>query len=221
MRWVVMKTAMTLDGKIAAYTGDSKWVTGEESRQRVQEMRAMYMGIMVGSGTARIDDPMLNCRLEREVRQPLRIVVDSRAGLALDSHLVKTARQYRTVVAHTDQALAESRNALAEKGVELLLCRKQEQRVDLKDLLKQLGNAGIDSILLEGGGGLNEAFLKNGLVDEVYAFIAPKIIGGKDAKTPVEGRGFPRMSEAVILQQVAVEIIGEDVLIHGKTGKGG
>ena len=221
MPWVVMKTAMTLDGKIAAYTGDSKWVTGEESRQRVQEMRAMYMGIMVGSGTARIDDPMLNCRLEREVRQPLRIVVDSRAGLALDSHLVKTARQYRTVVAHTDQALAESRNALAEKGVELLLCRKQEQRVDLKDLLKQLGNAGIDSILLEGGGGLNEAFLKNGLVDEVYAFIAPKIIGGKDAKTPVEGRGFPRMSEAVILQQVAVEIIGEDVLIHGKTGKGG
>ena len=92
--------------------------------------------------------------------------------------------------------------------------------MDLKDLLQQLGNAGIDSILLEGGGELNEAFLKNGLVDEVYAFIAPKIIGGREAKTPVEGRGFPRMNEAVILQQVVVEVMGEDVLIHGKTGKG-
>lgn len=214
--WIVLKTAMTLDGKIATYTGDSRWVTGEQARLRVQEMRRAYMGIMVGAGTARTDDPMLNCRLGGEVRQPVRIVVDSGAHLDLNCQLVETARQYRTIVAHTQRAATEKLNELAEKGVELLLCSEQENRVDLKDLVGRLGSLGIDSLLLEGGGQLNEAFLRQGLVDEVYAFIAPKIIGGKEAKTPVEGPGIAKMSEAIQLWDMRCETIGEDILINGK-----
>lgn len=216
MPWVVMKTAMTLDGKIAAYTGDSRWVTGEKARQKVQEMRATYMGIMVGSGTVKTDDPMLNCRLEGNIRQPVRIVVDSGAGISLDSRLVETAKEYHTVVAHTCRAEEEKLIALKEKGVEMLLCREQEGRVDVGDLLKQLGQLGIDSVLLEGGGQLNETLLRQGLVDEVYTFIAPKFIGGKEAKTPVEGKGLPRMSEAILLKGVGVEMLGEDILVKGK-----
>lgn len=216
MPWVVMKTAMTLDGKIAAYTGDSRWVTGEDARRKVQDMRRTYMGIMVGAGTVKADNPMLNCRLEEEVRQPVRIVVDSGAGLEPDCKLVETAGQYRTIVAHTRRAPAEKLSVLRERGVELLFCPEKDHRVDLKALLKQLAVLEIDSVLLEGGGQLNESFLKDGLVDEVYAFIAPKIIGGKEAKTSVEGQGIARMKDAVLMQDVVIERVGEDILIRGR-----
>ena len=216
MPWVVMKTAMTLDGKIAAHTGDSRWVTGEEARRRVQEMRRTYMGIMVGAGTVKADNPLLNCRLEGEVRQPVRIVVDSGAALGLDCRLVETAGEYRTVVAHTRRASAEKLQALQERGVETLPCPEKDGRVDLEALLRQLAERGIDSVLLEGGGALNESFLRAGLVDEVCAFIAPKLIGGEGAKTPVEGRGIARMNDAIAVRDVVVEKVGEDLLVRGK-----
>ena len=215
MPWVVMKSAMTLDGKIAAYTGDSQWVTGEPARMKVQEMRCVYMGIMVGSGTVAADNPMLNCRLEGDVRQPVRIVVDSGARIAVDSRLVATAGSYRTIVAHIASADSEKLKKLSACGVETLLCDGQDGHVDCMDMLLRLGKMGIDSILLEGGGQLNETFLRNGLIDEVYAFVAPKLVGGKEAKTPVEGKGFERVSEAVELKRVEVETIGKDILIHG------
>lgn len=214
--WIVMKTAMTLDGKIAAYTGDSRWVTGEEARRCVQEMRKEYMGIMVGIGTVETDDPMLNCRLEGEIRQPVRIIVDSRARLSLDSRIVQTAGEIRTIVAHTGEVEAGKLAALGRQKVETLLCAEDGGRVDLPDMLRQLAQSGIDAILLEGGGELNEAFLRQGLVDEVFAFIAPKFIGGKEAKTPVEGGGLPRMSEAVVLKQITVGKVGEDILVRGR-----
>ncbi len=218
MPWVVMKTAMTLDGKITACSGDSKWVTDVPARMRVQELRRLYMGIMVGSGTAVTDNPMLNCRLEGNVRQPVRMVVDSGARIAMDSRLVTTARTGRVVVAHTDRALPEKLQKLSDCGVETLLCNGRDGHVDCADMLARLGSMGIDSILLEGGGQLNETFLRNGLIDEVYAFVAPKLIGGREAKTPVEGAGFARMAEAVELQEVEVETIGKDILIHGLIG---
>lgn len=216
MPWVVLKTAMTLDGKIAAYTGDSCWVTGEESRQKVQDMRRTYMGIMVGAGTVRADNPLLNCRLEGEVRQPVRVVVDSKATLLPGCKLIETAGLYRTIVAHTQEAAVEKLSELRAEGVELLLCPESAEGVDLKALLKQLGSLGIDSVLLEGGGQLNASFLRVGLVDEIFAFIAPKIIGGKEAKTPVEGQGIARMNDAVSVQDVVTERIGNDILIRGK-----
>ena len=215
MPWVVMKTAMTLDGKIATHTGDSCWVTGEKARMQVQEMRARYIGIMVGAGTAEIDNPMLTCRLERKVRQPIRIVVDSKARLILDSHLVETAKQYRTIVAHTQMADNTKLKQLISKGVELISCSETEGRINVDDLLKKLGKRGIDAILLEGGGELNETFIRKGFIDEVYAFIAPKIIGGCEAKTPVEGQGFSAMKDAVSLGDITMDKVGEDILIHG------
>lgn len=214
--WLVLKTAMTLDGKIAAYTGDSRWVTGENARRKVQDMRRTYMGIMVGIGTVLADDPLLNCRLEGDVRQPVRIIVDSRARLELSSQLVGTAKQYRTIVAHTLQAEENKLKTLQQHGVETWLCKELNGRVNLNDLVGKLGEAGLDSILLEGGGTLNETFLRAGLVDEIYAFVAPKIIGGTAAKTPVEGQGIAKMADAIQLKEICCEKIGEDVLLRGK-----
>ena len=215
--WVAMKTAMTLDGKIATRTGDSKWITGAEARAYVHELRHRFMAIVVGIGTAVADDPLLNCRIEgRGVRQPIRVVVDSNARLSLDSQLVKTAGEYRTIVAHTRFAPEESVKALREAGVEMLLCKEKEGLVDVRNLLELLGQSGIDSILLEGGGSLNYTFLAEGLADELYAFIAPKIVGGMNAKTPVEGLGVEKMADAITLELKNVLNIGDDVLLKLK-----
>ena len=215
--WVAMKTAMTLDGKIATRTGDSKWITGAEARAYVHELRHRFMAIVVGIGTAVADDPLLNCRIEgRGVRQPIRVVVDSNARLSLDSQLVKTAGEYRTIVAHTRFAPEERVKALREAGVEMSLCKEKEGLVDVRNLLELLGQSGIDSILLEGGGSLNYTFLAEGLVDELYAFIAPKIVGGMNAKTPVEGAGMEKMADAINLELENVLNIGHDVLLKLK-----
>ena len=215
--WVAMKTAMTLDGKIATRTGDSKWITGAEARAYVHELRHRFMAILVGIGTAVADDPLLNCRIEgRGVRQPIRVVVDSNARLSLDSQLVKTAGEYRTIVAHTRFAPEERVKALREAGVEMLLCKEKEGLVDVRNLLELLGQSGIDSILLEGGGSLNYTFLAEGLADELYAFIAPKIVGGMNAKTPVEGAGMEKMADAINLELENVLNIGHDVLLKLK-----
>ena len=215
--WVAMKTAMTLDGKIATRTGDSKWITGAEARAYVHELRHRFMAIVVGIGTAVADDPLLNCRIEgRGVRQPIRVVVDSNARLSLDSQLVKTAGEYRTIVAHTRFAPEERVKALREAGVEMSLCKEKEGLVDVRNLLELLGQSGVDSILLEGGGSLNYTFLAEGLADELYAFIAPKIVGGMNAKTPVEGAGMEKMADAINLELENVLNIGHDVLLKLK-----
>ena len=215
--WVAMKTAMTLDGKIATRMGDSKWITGAEARAYVHELRHRFMAILVGIGTAVADDPLLNCRIEgRGVRQPIRVVVDSNARLSLDSQLVKTAGEYRTIVAHTRFAPEERVKALRDTGVEMLFCKEKEGLVDVRNLLELLGQSGIDSILLEGGGSLNYTFLSEGLADELYAFIAPKIVGGMNAKTPVEGAGMEKMADAINLELENVLNIGHDVLLKLK-----
>lgn len=235
--YVIMKTAMTLDGKIAAHTGDSKWVTNEESRKMVHELRSELAGVIVGIGTVLADDPMLTCRLEGEHHQPVRVVVDSNLRIPVDSQLVKTANEYRTIVAcrHFDRSEAErseveksslnvnkqkgfldSLRSLEMTGVELLECQSNNNHVDINDLMTKLGAMGIDSLLLEGGGTLNAAFLEAGCVDEVWAFIAPKIIGGEGAKTPVSGKGIDKMSEAINLQDIDIQNINGDILIKGK-----
>ena len=215
--WVALKAAMTLDGKIATRTGDSKWITGAEARAYVHELRHRFMAILVGIGTAVADDPLLNCRIEgRGVRQPIRVVVDSNARLSLESQLVQTAEEYRTIVAYTRFAPEERVKALQEAGVEMLLCEEKEGLVDVRNLLELLGQFGIDSILLEGGGSLNYTFLAEGLADELYAFIAPKIVGGMNAKTPVEGLGVEKMADAITLELKNVLNIGDDVLLKLK-----
>lgn len=212
--YVIMKTAMTLDGKIAAHTGDSKWVTNAESRKAVHALRSELAGVVVGINTVLADDPMLNCRLDGRCHQPVRIVVDSKLRIPMDSQLVKTAKEYRTIIA-TSQAVI-STEALISKGIEIVFCASNDNHVDINDLMDKLGAMGIDSLLLEGGGTLNAAFLEAGCVDEVWAFIAPKIIGGAAAKTPVSGKGIDLMSEAINLHNIEIQNINGDILIKGR-----
>ena len=211
--YVVMKYAMTLDGKIATKTGASKWITGEAARAEVQHMRHRYMGIMAGIGTVLADDPMLNVRVEGW-KSPIRILCDSGLRIPLDGQIVKSAGKYRTIVAYADSKNTEAkRKRLHEMGVETIWCPDENNQVDLKKLMKYLGEEGIDSILLEGGGTLNDSALRAGIVQEVQAFIAPKLFGGMNSKTPVEGIGVRFPSEAVKLKCTDICQIGEDIRI--------
>ena len=211
--YVVMKYAMTLDGKIATKTGASKWITGEAARAEVQHMRHWYMGIMAGIGTVIADDPMLNVRVEGW-KSPIRILCDSGLRIPLDGQIVKSAGKYRTIVAYADSENTEAkRKRLHEMGVETICCPDENNQVDLKKLMKYLGEEGIDSILLEGGGTLNDSALRAGIVQEVQAFIAPKLFGGMNSKTPVEGIGVRFPSEAVKLKCVDICQVGEDIRI--------
>ena len=211
--YVVMKYAMTLDGKIATKTGASKWITGEAARAEVQHMRHRYMGIMAGIGTVLADDPMLNVRVEGW-KSPIRILCDSGLRIPLDGQIVKSAGKYRTIVAYADSENTEAkRKRLHEMGVETICCPDENNQVDLKKLMKYLGEEGIDSILLEGGGTLNDSALRAGIVQEVQAFIAPKLFGGMNSKTPVEGIGVRFPSEAVKLKCTDICQSGEDIRI--------
>lgn len=207
--WIHMKYAMTLDGKIATHTGDSKWISNEDSRQIVQQLRSQYPGIMCGIGTVLADDPMLNCRLSGDHRQPIRIVADHHARIPVSSKLVQTAKEYRTVVVHGNEASPEKINELRSLGVETWLCGS------LDEFLQHAAAEKISGILLEGGGTLNESFLSEGLVDEITVFIAPKLIGGADAKSPIEGQGISVMSQAVRLDKTEVSLCAGDVVLSG------
>ena len=224
--WITAKWAMTLDGKIATSTGDSKWITNKQSRQRVHMLRKNNMAILCGIGTVIADDPMLNVRLseetmqrlgikEHEVRHPIRIVADRQARIPMESQLVSTAHEYPTIVAYGNSADEEKLQQLRDAGVVLWNCNT------LTELVQRAGAEKIDSILLESGGTLSEALLSEGLIDEVVAFVAPKIIGGKSARTPVEGEGVTLMSEAIELEDQIVETVGGDVMISGLVKKSG
>ena len=216
MPYVVMKYAMTLDGKIATKTGESKWVTGKEAREEVQHMRHRYMGIMVGIETVLADDPMLNVRA-KDKKSPVRIICDSKLRIKEDSQIVKTAFNQRTIVIYADsQNIQEKLERLHSLGVETLYCPDERNQIDLKKLMIYLGNEGIDSILLEGGGKLNDSAVRAGIVKEVQAFIAPKLFGGVNSKTPIEGIGVNLPSEAVRLKYIDICQIGEDIKITCK-----
>lgn len=216
--FVVMKYAMTLDGKIACATGDSKWVTGEIVRTQVHRMRGRYRGIMVGIGTVLADDPMLNCRVEGGV-DPVRIICDSNLHIPTESQIVKTASDIETIVACSQEALESERKQekirrLKEAGIQII-GTEGAHGVNLVELMKKLGGQNIDSILLEGGGTLNASALEDGIVNKVYAYIAGKLIGGMDARSPVEGMGIDRMADAITLQNVEIEKLGDDFCIVG------
>ena len=220
--YVAMKYAMTMDGKIACYTGDSKWVTGEESRAHVQTLRNHYKGIMAGIGTVLADDTMLNCRIEGG-RDPIRIIADSHLRIPIDSQLVRTAGQQPLIVACLPDADEEKAAQLQEKGVEVLripgvttadITEEQKEVISLPVLMKELGARKIDGILLEGGGQLNESALQAGIVDRIYCYIAPKIFGGAQAKTPVEGQGLTRAADAWQFNRIGMQEFGQDILLE-------
>ncbi len=218
--YVVMKTAMTLDGKIASHTGDSRWVSNPDSRKRVHELRNELSAIMVGVDTVIADDPILTTRLEdKEGENPIRIVVDSKARIPLDSKILNSCDQAKTIVAVTDEAETENLKTIEALGNAVLLVKSSNGRVDLKNLMIKLGEMGIDSVLLEGGATLNFSALQAGIVDEVMSFIAPKFIGGANAKTPIGGQGIEKMKDAIELENINVNQLGNDLMLTGKIKK--
>lgn len=211
--FVTMKYAMTADGKIACYTGESKWITGESARKDVQRNRLKHSAIMAGVGTVLADDPLLTCRLENG-RDPVRIICDSRLRTPLESNIVRTAKNVPTIIATL--VSDERKTAFEKAGCTVLTTGEKSGHVDLRELMKKLGEMKIDSILLEGGGELNWSALEAGIVDKVQTYIAPKIFGGASAKTPVSGQGADKPDSAFMLEIVFVRTIGEDILIESR-----
>ena len=216
MPFVIAKFAMTLDGKIATHTGDSQWVTGPTARRRVQQLRSKCDAIMVGINTVLHDDPKLTARDGDDhplSRQPLRVVVDSHARTPLTARLLGELGDALIAVAGADQARVA---ALNDTGAQVLsLPEPTNERVDLPSLLATLGQRGIVRLLIEGGGTLLGSLFDQNLIDKVFAFIAPRIVGGQKAPSPVEGRGISTLAEAISLQRVTMESMGEDFLVIG------
>ena len=209
----VLKTAMTLDGKIASKTGDSKWISGDKSRNYVHELRHRYDGILIGVNTIITDNPQLTDRSDHEKkRHPVRIVADSSGRIPLNSKVLND--NGRTIVAVTDKAGANFISKIEEKGKEIVICPAKEGKTDLGFLMKELYRLGIDSILIEGGGTLNWSAVSCGIVDKVLSFIAPEIVGGIDAVTPVEGVGYDNIAGSLKLKIDSLQKIGKDILIE-------
>ncbi len=216
--FVVMKYAMSLDGKIACATGDSKWVTGDAARYHVHELRNRYMGIMVGIGTVLADDPLLTCRIEGG-SNPTRIICDSRLRIPMKSRIVQTAHEIPTIVAcsfeNCDSEEAQGKLAALRQANIQIVFTWGGVGVNLLQLTEALGRQEIDSVLLEGGGTLNASALKDGIVNKVYAYISRKLIGGADAPTPIGGIGADHMDEAVQLTDAEVRVLGDDLCVCG------
>ncbi|HAP32322.1 MAG TPA: bifunctional diaminohydroxyphosphoribosylaminopyrimidine deaminase/5-amino-6-(5-phosphoribosylamino)uracil reductase RibD, partial [Firmicutes bacterium] len=201
--FVVVKAAMTLDGKIATSDGRSRWITGEKSRNFVHRLRSKCDGIMVGINTVLQDNPNLNVRLEgEEENRPKRIIVDSRGRLPLDAVVVKTAAHSKTILATTALAPAEKLASLRSRGVEVLVLPIKDDKVDLQALMGALGKQEISVLLVESGGTLNYSLLEQNLIDKLYCFIAPILFGGKDAPTPLEGSGIGEPDKAWIVKDL-------------------
>ncbi|WP_407425582.1 bifunctional diaminohydroxyphosphoribosylaminopyrimidine deaminase/5-amino-6-(5-phosphoribosylamino)uracil reductase RibD [Treponema sp.] len=232
MPFVALKYAMTLDGKIATKTGESKWISNKKSREFVHVLRNRYAGILTGIGTVKTDDPMLNCRLTNENgcqigNNPVRIICDSSLQIPLTSKIVQSAKEIKTIVAcaekgQNEPSFIEKKLSLENAGVEVIEVpseksaeAEQNQRpsVDLFELMKILGEMKIDSVLIEGGSSINYSALKAGIVNKIYAFTAPKIFGGQ-AKSPVGGEGVNLVEEAFEFRVEKVTQFENDILIE-------
>ncbi len=212
-----LKAAMSLDGKIATVSGESQWITGERARKEAHRLRAVHDAVLVGVGTVLADEPRLTVRKVRG-RNPLRVVVDSEARTPPESALL-TADERTPIIAVTERAPKDRVKALERAGAEVWVGPAFDGKVDLRTLMKRLAEKQVQSVLVEGGGTVAAAALAAGLVDRVYFFIAPLIIGGERARTPVEGEGIGRLAEAWRLEGVKVRRVGEDLLISGEIAR--
>ncbi|HWH45754.1 MAG TPA: bifunctional diaminohydroxyphosphoribosylaminopyrimidine deaminase/5-amino-6-(5-phosphoribosylamino)uracil reductase RibD [Thermoleophilaceae bacterium] len=210
---VILKSAMTLDGKVATRTGDSKWISSEESRARVHRWRAESDAVAVGAGTAAADDPLLTARIEAVARQPRRVVFDSEARLPVDSALVSSAADTPVLVVCSRAATRSSIQALAEAGVEVVVVTGMNEGERVQAALDELGGRGIQSLLVEGGPHLAGAFFDADQVDEARVFVAPLLAGGRLARPPIEGHGVELIGDARRALALEVDRIGADTLI--------
>jgi diaminohydroxyphosphoribosylaminopyrimidine deaminase/5-amino-6-(5-phosphoribosylamino)uracil reductase len=213
---VLFKSAMTLDGKVATGTGDSKWISGETSRRLSHTWRASVDAVVVGIGTALADDPQLTARIEGIHRQPRRVVFDSLARLPLDSQLVAKASELPLTVVVSRAAPRAATDALEMAGAEVIVATGGNEPARVRSALDQLGAAGITSILLEGGPHLAGAFFDAGEIDDVRLFLAPVLLGARTARDPLEGEGVERIDDALRALTLDCEVVGEDVLISAR-----
>ena len=213
--YVALKYAMTLDGKIATHTEKSKWITGEKSREFVQKLRNRYASILCGIGTVLKDDPLLTARIEG-AKNPVRIIMDSSLRIPPDSQIIKTAESVSTIIVcgFIDDSLKEKKRQIESAGAEVLSCPGGDGQPDFNVLMKVLGQRKIDSILIEGGAEINFSALSSGIVNHVYAFVAPKIFGGKGAKSPVGGLGVDEPDEAFKLKLKKITQFDDDLLLE-------
>lgn len=211
--FVILKSGISLDGKIATYTGKSKWITSEESRQDSQNLRNRVHSIMVGVNTVIADDPELTCRINEE-KKLIRIIVDTNLRIPMDSKVIVNEDKL-TVVATSINSNEKKKQELRDLGIKVIEVSEKKNKVDLKELMKALGNEGIDSILIEGGGTLNFSALEEKIVDKVIFYVAPKIIGGEKSKSCIAGTGFSELEEAPNLKDISYRKIGEDLVVEG------
>jgi len=211
--FVHLKMAVSLDGKVATVNGDSRWITGEQSRARVQELRHRYDAIMIGGRTARSDDPLLTDRSGKQRRRPLvRVVIEQYLRLSPDSQLAQTTDAGPVLIFACDDSDSDELNALQSRGVEVIA---QESALDLASVLEELGQRSLQSVLVEGGPFLAGLLLEAGLVNKVTFFVAPVIIGGQDAPSAIGGAGAEKIADALQLDQIEVSQHGRDVEITG------
>ena len=214
--WVLFKEAMTLDGKVATGTGDSKWISGETSRGRAHQWRASVDAVVVGVGTALADDPQLTARIEGVTRQPRRVVFDSLARLPHDSQLVSAAPDVPLTVVVSRAAPRAATDALEMAGAEVIVATGGNEQARVRSALDQLGAQGITAILLEGGPHLAGSFFDAEEIDEARLFLAPLLLGGRTARDPLEGEGVERIDDALRALTLDCEHVGEDVLITAR-----
>ena len=213
MPYIIMKYAMTADGKICTFTGASKYITGPDSLRNVHESRHIYSSIMVGVNTVIADDPLLTCRIEGR-KNPVRIICDTNLRTPRSSKIVDTAKDVQTIIATacTDESKLDF---FRSRNIEILQGEVDDGRLDMKSVMKKLGGLGIDSVLLEGGATLNWSVLEIGLVNKVHAYIAPKLFGGENALSPIAGQGVSTPSEAIAIKNINIVQLGADILIEG------
>ncbi|WP_370875859.1 bifunctional diaminohydroxyphosphoribosylaminopyrimidine deaminase/5-amino-6-(5-phosphoribosylamino)uracil reductase RibD [Caldalkalibacillus uzonensis] len=212
--FVTLKTATTLDGKIATVTGESQWITGEEARADVHRLRHQYDAILVGVNTVLRDNPRLTTRIAGQPgRHPVRVVLDSKLRTPLDAHVART-EEVPTWIFTTDQAPKEHVQALQAQGVKVIKV-SSGSRVDVEQVLAYLGEQRIASVLVEGGGEVNASFLQGGFVNKVVAYLSPKLIGGNEAPGAFRGQGVLSLAQSLALKDVRVEPLGEDIKVIG------
>jgi len=218
--FVTLKVAMSLDGKIAGWNRSSRWITGEEARREAHRLRSESDAVVVGIATVLQDDPELTVRLDVPwQREPLRVVVDSQARTPLSARVLAARSPGRTLIAVTESAPRDQARALEDRGATVLRLPSRDGRVDLTALMAELARREVTALLLEGGGELNAGFLEAGLVDRVAVFVAPMLLGGQSAPTPVGGPGRG-LKEAFRLVGMSVRPVGADLLIEGDIARG-
>ena len=214
--FVVLKCAATLDGQIATRTGDSKWVTAERARQRVHVVRHAMDAILVGAGTVIHDDPSLTTRLGNENdRDPHRVILDTRLSIPDNAKILRLESNSDTVIVCGNSVAADQKSGIEKKGVRVIATAEENGRVDLRALMRKLGEMGVTSLLVEGGSQVSASMVTAGVVDKVYFFYAPKILGGDDGVPICGGPGPRMMDESVKVHRVSVRRFDDDVMIEG------